>query len=108
MLQAVLDTNFWLATHVVCITLGYATTYLAGLLGILFIVRGVFTSSLKDDVRKDLTRMIYGVLCFALFFSFVGTVLGGLWADCEGIQIPGRIFIQPEEVEFQFEARSWP
>ena len=25
--------------------------------------------------------MIYGTLCFALFFSFVGTVLGGLWAD---------------------------
>ena len=25
--------------------------------------------------------MIYGALCFALFFSFVGTVLGGLWAD---------------------------
>ena len=25
--------------------------------------------------------MIYGSLCFALFFSFVGTVLGGLWAD---------------------------
>jgi ABC-type transport system involved in cytochrome c biogenesis permease subunit len=25
--------------------------------------------------------MIYGVLCFALFFSLVGTVLGGLWAD---------------------------
>ncbi len=26
-LQAVLDTLFWLATHVVCITLGYATTF---------------------------------------------------------------------------------
>lgn len=25
--------------------------------------------------------MIYGMTCFALFFSFVGTVLGGLWAD---------------------------
>jgi hypothetical protein len=25
--------------------------------------------------------MIYGTTCFALFFSFVGTVLGGLWAD---------------------------
>ncbi len=25
--------------------------------------------------------MNYGVLCFAIFFSFVGTVLGGLWAD---------------------------
>ena len=25
--------------------------------------------------------MTYGTLCFAIFFSFVGTVLGGLWAD---------------------------
>jgi ABC-type transport system involved in cytochrome c biogenesis permease subunit len=25
--------------------------------------------------------MIYGAVCFAIFFSFVGTVLGGLWAD---------------------------
>ena len=25
--------------------------------------------------------MLYGVVCFAMFFSFTGTVLGGLWAD---------------------------
>ncbi|HEX5442177.1 MAG TPA: cytochrome c biogenesis protein CcsA, partial [Pirellulales bacterium] len=80
-LQAVLDTQFWLATHVVCITLGYTTTFVAGMLGLIYVLRGVFTRSLTDDVRRDLTRMIYGVLCFAIFFSFVGTVLGGLWAD---------------------------
>ena len=45
-LQAVLDTQFWLATHVTCITMGYATTYLAGLFGIAYIMRGVFTPSL--------------------------------------------------------------
>ena len=80
-LQAVLDTQFWLATHVVCITLGYATTFMAGMLGIVYILRGVLTPSLTPAVGKDLSRMIYGVLCFATFFSFVGTVLGGLWAD---------------------------
>jgi ABC-type transport system involved in cytochrome c biogenesis permease subunit len=80
-LQAVLDTQFWLATHVVCITLGYATTFLAGLLGMLYIARGVLTPSLDRRTGSDLTRMIYGTLCFAIFFSFVGTVLGGLWAD---------------------------
>jgi ABC-type transport system involved in cytochrome c biogenesis permease subunit len=32
-------------------------------------------------MARDLARMIYGTLCFAVFFSFVGTVLGGLWAD---------------------------
>jgi ABC-type transport system involved in cytochrome c biogenesis permease subunit len=80
-LQAVLDTQFWLATHVTCITLGYATTYVAGLIGIVFILRGVFTRSLDGLLASTLTRMTYGILCFATFFSFVGTVLGGLWAD---------------------------
>ncbi len=80
-MQAVLDTQFWLATHVVCITLGYATTYLAGLFGVIYILGGVLTPSLTPNVGKDISRMVYGMVCFAMFFSFVGTVLGGLWAD---------------------------
>ena len=80
-LQAVLDTQFWLATNVTCITLGYATTYVAGLLGLIYILRGVFTRSLTPEVASSLTRMTYGIVCFATFFSFIGTVLGGLWAD---------------------------
>ena len=36
--EAVLDTQFWLATHVVCVTLGYATTFVAGRLGIVYLV----------------------------------------------------------------------
>jgi len=80
-MQAVLDTNFWLATHVTCITFGYATTYVAGLLGVIYILGGVLSTSLKPRIATDLARMIYGAVCFAIFFSFVGTVLGGLWAD---------------------------
>jgi ABC-type transport system involved in cytochrome c biogenesis permease subunit len=80
-LQAVLDTQFWLATHVVCITLGYATTFMAGGLGLNYILRGVLTPSLSATTAKEMSRMIYGIICFATFFSFVGTVLGGLWAD---------------------------
>jgi ABC-type transport system involved in cytochrome c biogenesis permease subunit len=80
-MQAVLDTNFWLGTHVVCITLGYATTYLAGVLGLMTILLGIVGGVLNADMRRQLTRMTYGTLCFAIFFSFVGTVLGGLWAD---------------------------
>ena len=80
-LQAVLDTQFWLATHVTCITLGYATTYLAGLFGIAYILRGLLTPSLTLENGRDMNRMIYGTLCFSILFSFVGTVLGGLWAD---------------------------
>jgi cytochrome c biogenesis factor len=80
-LQAVLDTNIWLATHVVCITLGYAATFLAGLIGITYIVLGLFTTVLDAEKRKTLGRMMYGITCFALLFSFVGTILGGIWAD---------------------------
>ena len=47
MMRAVLDTNFWLATHVVVVTLGYASTFFAGFLAILYIIRGVFTRTLQ-------------------------------------------------------------
>ena len=145
-LQAVLDTQFWLSTHVVCITLGYATTFFAGALGLTLLLTafagsmgaplsestdglakraGVFAlflagyamvfsivnlaksfdisdqrayaihagicvlaalfcglcKELTPSIRRDITRMMYGTLCFATFFSFWGTVLGGLWAD---------------------------
>ncbi|MFM7135880.1 MAG: cytochrome c biogenesis protein CcsA, partial [Planctomycetota bacterium] len=144
-LQAVLDTQFWLTTHVITVTLGYGATFLAGLLGTfaivhdawsrrscwspltrrlmwvttygtasiglrvlaeyyplwtlfisLFVVVGSlyvymrtvgrtcppkFGAAAARDVQDRLYRMNYGVVCFALFFSFIGTVLGGLWAD---------------------------
>lgn len=81
MLQAVLDTNFWLATHVIVITLGYSATFLAGFLGIVFILRGFFTGGLDAKTATALDRMVFGIICFGLLFSFVGTVLGGIWAD---------------------------
>ncbi len=81
MMRAVLDTNFWLATHVVAVTLGYASTFVAGFLAIIYILRGVFTATLSEPTTKSLARMVYGIVCFATLFSFVGTVLGGIWAD---------------------------
>jgi len=81
MMRAVLDTNLWLATHVVIITIGYSATFLAGFLAIIYVVRGVFTPSLGKEIGASLARMIYGIVCFATLFSFVGTVLGGIWAD---------------------------
>ncbi len=80
-MQAVLDTTFWLATHVVCITLGYAATFLAGAMAIAYCLMANFSSEKARADLPKLGKMIYGVLCFALFFSLVGTVLGGLWAD---------------------------
>ena len=81
MLQAVLDTNFWLATHVVVITLGYASMFVGGFLAIVYILRGFFSTGLDSDTARALTRMVYGILCFSTLFSFVGTILGGIWAD---------------------------
>ncbi|MFO0855912.1 MAG: cytochrome c biogenesis protein CcsA [Phycisphaerales bacterium] len=81
MMQAVLDSNFWLATHVVVITIGYSATFLAGFLACIYILAGVFTKLLAGEPMKALPKMIYGVTCFASITSFVGTVLGGIWAD---------------------------
>ena len=81
MMRAVLDSNFWLATHVVTITAGYSAVLLAGFLGLLHILRGAFTRSLDAEAAAALTRMTYGVTCFALLFNVTGTVLGGIWAD---------------------------
>jgi hypothetical protein len=53
----------------------------AGFLALIYIVRGVFTKTLDAATGKSLARMIYGIVCFATLFSFVGTVLGGIWAD---------------------------
>ena len=79
-LQAVLDTQFWLATHVITVTLGYAATFVAGGLGILFLGM-LLGGEQKADLRRDIYRMAYSATCFGILFSFVGTVLGGLWAD---------------------------
>jgi ABC-type transport system involved in cytochrome c biogenesis permease subunit len=81
MMRAVLDSNFWLATHVVVVTTGYASTFLAGFLALIYIFRGLFTTSLDKATADSLTRMVYGIVCFATLFSFVGTILGGIWAD---------------------------
>ena len=81
MMRAVLDSNFWLATHVVVVTSGYASTFLAGFLALSYISRGLLTKSLDKATADSLARMVYGIVCFATLFSFVGTILGGIWAD---------------------------
>jgi len=81
MLRAVLDTNFWLATHVVIVTLGYAATFVAGIIGMIYVIRGVFTRHVTKEMGKAFSSMVFAIVCFGALFSFVGTVLGGIWAD---------------------------
>jgi ABC-type transport system involved in cytochrome c biogenesis permease subunit len=81
-LVAVLDTNFWLATHVTTITLGYAAGLLAAALGNLWMLGKMVGFKRGDaDFYRTISRMTYGVVCFGLIFSVVGTILGGVWAN---------------------------
>jgi ABC-type transport system involved in cytochrome c biogenesis permease subunit len=90
MLVAVLNSNFWLSTHVVCVTIGYSACLLAGAIGHLWLIRALWPATLrpgetgdggKGERLKEIGKMVYGTLCFGLLFSFIGTVLGGIWAD---------------------------
>lgn len=81
MMRAVLDNNFWLATHVVTITFGYAATFIAGIIAVIYIAMRLVPGALTKDAADTFARMVYGVVCFATLFSLVGTVLGGIWAD---------------------------
>ncbi len=81
-LQAVLDSNFWLATHVTTINIGYAAGLVAAMLAYVWIFMRVTRIYHPSDVgAKALIRMCYGVTCFGLLFSVVGTILGGVWAN---------------------------
>ena len=81
MMRAVLDSNFWLATHVLTITIGYGATFVAGVVAILYILLGIFTPAVDKELKSTFRSIVYGVVCFSMLFSFVGTILGGWWAD---------------------------
>jgi ABC-type transport system involved in cytochrome c biogenesis permease subunit len=81
MMRAVLDSNFWLGTHVVTVTIGYGSTFLAGALGITWVLRRHLVRHPDPETTKALVSLAYGVVAFALLFSFIGTTLGGIWAD---------------------------
>lgn len=81
-LVAVLDTNFWLATHVTIINIGYAAGMLSGAIAHVYIVSRLFKfKESNKEYYRSLNRMVYGILCFGLLFSTVGTILGGIWAN---------------------------
>ena len=81
-LVAVLDTNFWLATHVTVINMGYAGALLAGFLAHVFLI-GQALGMRRSDASffRDIGRATYGTVCFAALFTTVGTILGGIWAN---------------------------
>lgn len=80
MLVAVLDSNFWLATHVITITVGFAGIALSGVIGHLYILQRIFKPQDKE-LLKNTFQAIYATQAFGLVFTFTGTILGGIWAD---------------------------
>jgi ABC-type transport system involved in cytochrome c biogenesis permease subunit len=81
-LVAVLDTNYWLAIHVTAITAGYSAGMLAALMGSAYLLAKLVGFRRGDRAFfSGLGRMVYGILCFAVIFSTLGTILGGVWAN---------------------------
>ena len=81
--RAVLDSNFWLSTHVTIVTLGYSAMFVAGMLATFHLVGRLVSVSYAADepTQAAIDRASYGVLAFAVTASFIGTMLGGIWAD---------------------------
>lgn len=106
LLVPVLNTNFWLATHVVCITIGYGCAIVTSLMGHVYIFfqclnkwkKSLYCKRIKygksqttqknsdweNNYLIDLS-VLYRNMNFAsfvaLFFCLFGTILGGIWAD---------------------------
>ena len=66
LLVAVLNTNFWLTTHVLIITAGYGVCIIAALMAHYYMI-----ARWRGQPKPDI----------ALFLTAFGTVLGGIWAD---------------------------
>ena len=81
MMRAVLNSNFWLTVHVVTIMVGYCGVFLAGFAAAFRLVCNVFDKGDFGEATGSAARNVYAILCFALMFSFLGTMLGGVWAD---------------------------
>ncbi len=80
MLAAVLDSNFWLAIHVISITIGYAGCCVAGLIGHFYLLQGIRYPKEKALLESTYQNLI-GTLGFGLMMTFFGTTVGGIWAD---------------------------
>ena len=76
----VLNSQFWLSTHVLSVLMGYGGVFLAGRIGHFYLIFLVLKRHKKKRLQ-DMYRVMSGVLGFGLTFAFLGTMLGGIWAD---------------------------
>ncbi|MBX3462516.1 MAG: cytochrome c biogenesis protein CcsA [Planctomycetes bacterium] len=81
-LQAVLLSNFWLGVHVPTMNMGYFSGVAAAVVAMAWVaVRVLRLAHPNSTLAKALVRTTYGITCFSLATSVVGTILGGVWAN---------------------------
>ena len=79
-LIAVLNSNFWLSTHVTTITTGYGATVICSLIGHLYLIKMLINPDNKTQLKTIYNNML-AMTFIALFFTMFGTILGGIWGD---------------------------
>lgn len=54
---------------------------MAGIIGHVYVLQRLFATNGVSEAAKRSYKLILPVLAFGLCFSFLGTMLGGIWAD---------------------------
>jgi cytochrome c-type biogenesis protein CcsB len=80
-LQPVLRSNYWLATHVLIISISYAAFFLAFALGDLLLFYYVRDETKFRKQIEQGTRSIYRAIQIGVVLLALGIILGGIWAD---------------------------
>ena len=81
LLVAVLNTNFWLATHVLTITTGYGCCLAASIGAHLWLINRTSGRGADPGADDPAGRALIGISLVACLFIIFGTILGGIWAD---------------------------
>jgi len=80
MLVAVLNSRFWLSTHVLTIIFGYSFTLFSGTIAHVYLVLRAIRYKDAQFV-KTVYQAALGTSFVALLFTTIGTILGGIWGD---------------------------
>jgi ABC-type transport system involved in cytochrome c biogenesis permease subunit len=80
-LQAVLNSNFWLTTHVLTITVSYAAFFLAFALGDIGLIFYIIGDDEKSPRVQAIVLSIYRAMQIGVSLLAPGIILGGIWAD---------------------------
>lgn len=77
--QAVLNSQFWLTTHVLLVVGSYGIFALAAILGHLYLILDLYSKDVKS-LLKSLSSCILQTLYCGTALLVIGTLLGGVWA----------------------------